>query len=82
MYRKSHIKKKRQKKVNFSHKKEYLELSGWFGMVKIGQDGHKLSLSRPHAAIFEILIFHPKPAARNVKNAKNVLFYNIKVETE
>ena len=57
MYRKSHIKKKRQKKGHFSLKKEYLELSRRLGMVKIGQDGHKVSLSKRYAAIFEIFIF-------------------------
>ena len=51
------LKKKRQKKGHFSLKKEYLELSRRLGMVKIGQDGHKVSLSKRYAAIFEIFIF-------------------------
>ena len=68
IYRKSHIIQKTPKI------KEDLELSGTLGKLKIGQDGHKLSLSRPHVAI-EILLFRPKPAARNLKNAKNVFFF-------
>ena len=49
--------KKTSKKVHFSHEKEYLELSRTLGKLKIGQDGHKLGLSRFYAAIFEIFIF-------------------------
>ena len=49
-------------------------------MVKIGQDGHKLSLSKWYAAI-EILIFRPKPAARNLKNAKKRVFGHSRSES-
>ena len=60
--------------------KEYLELSGTLGKLKIGQDGHKLGISRPHAAIFDIFTFRPKPAVRNLKNAKNVFFFHEKCQ--
>ena len=75
IYRKSHIIKNANILILKKRIKEYLELSGTHGKQKIGQDGHKLSLSRSHAAIFEILIFRPKPAARILKNAKNVFFF-------
>ena len=51
------ILKKTSKQSSFSHKKEYLEPSRTLGKLKIGQDGHKLGLSRFYAAIFEIFTF-------------------------